>query len=729
MNLYSEMPQELDVETSPVLVAGSNTFQIKADEGATICLSVNKQIIGFGYGTGALQEISITPQIPGTKVKLTITKQNYYRYEHILGTIPAEGPYLLFSSLQVNDEGGNQNHEADYNETFNVNVSFHNVGTEGIDNVTASLSCPNPNVQILQNETFVGSIGSNNILTVNNAFTIQLGEAFEDGEHIRLLLQMGNSEMSFTDSTVIVVNAPVLRYTGMTIAQLDGEPTDRLMRGESALLHFNIENQGHSKSLDLENSISIDYPFLDVEDGRLTVSGIEAGANAQATFRVNVHEEAPISNILDYSFFAQSGHHTMSDTSTVVLGYTTESFEDELLNPLIQWKLGSGSKLWYVTEDSTATDGHCLHSPAIGDGNLSNLQLIINVDSPDKVSFLHKTVMGDGDVLTLKINNVEMGSWSGASDWERSEFDLQTGVNQLKFIFHKDNQTYVTDEYVLLDDFLFPPFAELILHAGEDSTSCPHDPFVPNSYVFHQKDILWSTNGDGEFDDPTLERPTYSFGANDIDNGHVTLTMTATADLNDLQESSQITIDILEDITGIIPTTPEGETLVDLRLNNETNYQTLTDKTCEYIWSLEPEQAGSITANGKEASVAWDKDFRGQASVKVKMMDDCGESELSEALNIEVINSTQVAENQRHAITVYPNPADHQIHIDTDVLTSGPVVIVFINVLGKVAYATEKKVDGNHLHEVIDISGLNSGLYDIQIISDNRIYSTRFVIK
>ena len=46
MNLYSEVPQPLEVEMLPVLVAGSTQYQLKVDEGATICLTANGQIIG-----------------------------------------------------------------------------------------------------------------------------------------------------------------------------------------------------------------------------------------------------------------------------------------------------------------------------------------------------------------------------------------------------------------------------------------------------------------------------------------------------------------------------------------------------------------------------------------------------------------------------------------------------------------------------------------------------------
>ena len=50
-------------------------------------------------------------------MKLTITKQNYFRYEHYIKTISTEEPYVIFNAIEVNDAAGNGNHAPDYNET------------------------------------------------------------------------------------------------------------------------------------------------------------------------------------------------------------------------------------------------------------------------------------------------------------------------------------------------------------------------------------------------------------------------------------------------------------------------------------------------------------------------------------------------------------------------------------------------------------------------------------
>ena len=526
MNLYSEIPQELDVEMLPVLTAGSDQYQIKVDEDATICLTTYGQIIGFGEGTGATQDITITPQVPGTTVKLTITKQNHYRYEHFLNTIPAEGPYLIFDSVQILDEAGNPNQAVNYNETCDLNVSIHNVGSEGIGGITATLSCTHPKVQILQDQATFDIVDSDGITQADNAFTVHFDESFEDKENVRLYLQMDNGSFSFLDSIDMKVNAPVLSCTNVSFNTLDGEPTDRFFKGESTLMTFDITNSGHSRSLDLTGTLAIHASFLDITENTLPLDAIEAGNTAQVTFHVNLHHDAPNGNILNYTLDGQSGIREIHFENNASLGYLTEDFEDEELNPNLQWYLGTGSKKWHVVEDPTATEGHCLHSPTLNSG-IANLQIAVICSIPETFSFNHKIATTGGNELVLAINNQSIADWSGTSDWEQSTFELNQGTNIIKFTYKINSQNGGDDDYVLIDHMLFPPMAELYVFAGDDAVIGFDGTFTPNSCVLHQDEIVWSTSGDGTFNDPSLEQPTYTFGPNDRANRHVTLSLTA----------------------------------------------------------------------------------------------------------------------------------------------------------------------------------------------------------
>ncbi len=63
--------------------------------------------------------------------------------------------------------------------------------------------------------------------------------------------------------------------------------------------------------------------------------------------------------------------------------------------------------------------------------------------------------------------------------------------------------------------------------AGQDQNICENSPVETSPAVNHASSVLWTTSGDGSFDDPTLISSTYYPGAEDLSSGNVTLTITA----------------------------------------------------------------------------------------------------------------------------------------------------------------------------------------------------------
>ncbi len=79
--VYSEMPMQLTVSHAGTLPAGQEFIEVTANEGALIGISFDNELIGVGQGTGQPLVIPIVAQQAGTEVLVTVTLQNYYRYE------------------------------------------------------------------------------------------------------------------------------------------------------------------------------------------------------------------------------------------------------------------------------------------------------------------------------------------------------------------------------------------------------------------------------------------------------------------------------------------------------------------------------------------------------------------------------------------------------------------------------------------------------------------------
>ena len=138
----------------------------------------------------------------------------------------------------------------------------------------------------------------------------------------------------------------------------------------------------------------------------------------------------------------------------------------------------------------------------------------------------------------------------------------------------------------------------------------------------------------------------------------------------------------------------------------------------EFIWSIEPIEAGSITTEMDKAVVVWSDSYKGTATLKVTAANPCGEN--ANSLGINVKNSTDVAEYGIEA-KIYPNPTRGLVTVEAEGLRQ----IEVLNTLGqRVATATGK---GERLH--IDISQLPAGIYFVNVTDGKGRKCVRKVVK
>ncbi len=94
--------------------------------------------------------------------------------------------------------------------------------------------------------------------------------------------------------------------------------------------------------------------------------------------------------------------------------------------------------------------------------------------------------------------------------------------------------TDVSDDMTLTIQYL--PLAD----AGADDVTCENTPYTLSGTAQHQQSVLWTTSGDGSFDDATLLTASYTPGAVDATNGSVDLTLTSFATLPCAGDASDV---------------------------------------------------------------------------------------------------------------------------------------------------------------------------------------------
>jgi len=168
--MYSEVPQTMTVVHDPVLLAGPTFFNVTAESGSWIGLTVDGEIIGVGQGTGTPVSISIEPQVPGSNMIVTVTMPNYYRYEATVPIITTDGAYVIYDSSVVDDGSGNGNGIIEFGESISLGVQIENVGSDTAYGVVAKLRTDDGYVTMTDSTESYGTIADGETHYIAGAF-------------------------------------------------------------------------------------------------------------------------------------------------------------------------------------------------------------------------------------------------------------------------------------------------------------------------------------------------------------------------------------------------------------------------------------------------------------------------------------------------------------------------------------------------------------------------------
>lgn len=725
MNLYSEMPQDIEVEMLPVVAAGTSQYHITAEEGSIICISNENGIIGTAEGTGNAQVIDITPQDIDSEVWLTITKQNHYRYSRRIAVIPTTGPHLIYHNMSINDSQGNNNQSLDYSEDVAIGLALHNVGFDVINDVSVTLKCTSPYIDIIDPTTTFDAIAVGEITDVADAFRIHISDSIPDQTKIRFIIEMTDGNSQFEDSFEVIANAPKLSVTKMYLTDVNHDTTQQMQEGDSTWVHYIIVNEGHSQSPDIQTSLSIMAPFVDIIDGNTLLQSLAPGDSTTASLLTYIDYGSPQGGLLPCILEIQYGAYHDTNEQLIKLGHTIEDFENEDLNPNILWS-NNGPTKW-IREDGTAYEGdYCLRSAEIGDSKKSSFIIGFTSEEPGIFSFYYKISSAPGDIFSVSVNNDEVLHCEGENEWQCFEHNIGAGQYLLKFTYKKDSSGDAGDDCARVDFIQLPPKAELLIFAGDDIESCGDSPITPNSYAYHHTTLSWTTSGDGTFDDNNIVSPTYTPGISDREHGSVTLTLTATDD-KARTSTDNFNITLIQDFNNFILEQPDGPQQVDVHLQQEYSYHinSVAD-ALSYQWTLTPEHCGQIIANENQIRVIWNNTFVGQATLAVSASNQCGVTSPAELI-VNVYNSSAVDDNNDSDYVIYPCPVSDILYVEMPVSNNSTTTITIFSITGE--KVMERQIPLQYESSVIalDLTGLPNSTYVLRIQDSHNCINKKFI--
>lgn len=458
---------EVDYEEELVLSTASTVVTVTSSglpaAGFTCTLMKEGVLLGTSttdaYGTATIViEESVTE--PGM-ASLVVNGRNCLPASFDVQFIPDNGAFVVFSSVVINDETGNNNQMADYGETITLTVTVGNVGLSSCEDLMVTLSTEDGFVNITDDIASFGDIPAGGLVTIENAFTVEVRDSIPDLHLTNFMLHCQSDTVVWQSAFGIDLHAPVLQTGELQVLDTQGNHNNSLDPGETDTLSIAGLNTGHSAAFSTQISLSTVNPFVTLNTGVFTLGELQSQANKPAFFEIVVSQNAPIGEVIELNCEMTDGIYLYETTYYLAVGLVVEDFETGDFSRF-EWQQG-GNLPWTITNNAPFEGTFSARSGEIDDYQKSELLIELEVFTNDEVSFYRKVSSEeDYDYLRFYIDGAKLGEWAGLFNWQQETYTLNAGVHVLKWAYEKDINSIGGEDAAWLDNIVFPANATIL---------------------------------------------------------------------------------------------------------------------------------------------------------------------------------------------------------------------------------------------------------------------------
>jgi hypothetical protein len=234
---------------------------------------------------------------------------------------------------------------------------------------------------------------------------------------------------------------------------------------------------------------------------------------------------------------------------------------------------------------------------------------------------------------------------------------------------------------------------------------------------------------DGEGNTHVIEASPFTLELSPL--ADLTFELVSVTDANDCVNDATGSATIEVEYAPVAPVVPSAPDTVDYAYHSTTVITTQqVENATSYTWNLLPAEAGTISADGTEATITWNTDYLGEATIKVCAGNDCGEGPWSELTAVELISTVGIPEIAGDwGLAIYPNPSTGQLTLELSPYRSTQANIHVTNLVGKQVYSQSIAISGSQYIQTLDLSHLDNGMYILSIESPQLNVYRKLIIR
>lgn len=434
------------------ILIGQTSITVTAAAYSRVALTMAGTIYGTGIvPAGGSLTLPITAFTTTGTASLVITAQNKVTRIESITIAPNSGAYLNVDSVNYGDSNNNV---AEYNESGNLSVTFHNVGSVASNAATATLTCSTSGITITDGSEAVASIAAGGTLLKSNAFSFSVANNIANGLVASFTITTVSGTSSWVYNFTKVIAAPALGFGSITINDASGNNNGRLDPGESATITMPLNNTGGAASPSGTASLSCSTTGITITNGSASYAAIAAAGSASLSFTLSASSSMSVGTVASLVFSTTAGAYTASKTETTAIGLIIEDFETGNFNAY-PWTLGSYP--WVTTNSGAYAGTYCAKSATITHSQSSTMETTRVLTTAGTLSFWYKVSSESGyDYLKFYIDGVVQNSWSGTVDWTQASYTLSAGTRLLKWEYMKDGSVSSGSDCAWVDNIIFP---------------------------------------------------------------------------------------------------------------------------------------------------------------------------------------------------------------------------------------------------------------------------------
>ncbi len=624
-----------------------------------------------------------------------------FNYEDISTKMVRGGAYLTIDGFTVNDD---DNQVIETGENFSIDVNIVNEGTETVNGVNAVVEGVDDYFTITQNSAAIGTVDSEQMVTINDAFSFALANNVPDQHQATFdMVMTDNANETWISKLNLIANAPVLDTTRVWIIANAPGDNNILDVGQNEGLRIPVLNKGHAMANDVTTTLVSLNNHVFVETAELSLGDIAVNEQGYATYQISISGNANIGEIADFELTITTGEYTFVKTFGLPIGLITEYFESVFI-PL-DWNFG-GDANWITTSDEFHDGSSSAQSGDISDNQTTSMYIYGNVVSQSNISFYYKVSSElNYDKLIFYIDDVEKGAWSGEIDWTLAEYSVEPGAHTFEWKYIKNESQSSGADKAWVDGITFPAMTVsgdylIVDLVASDNPVCPGTDFNLSVNV---------SGGSGHY--------TYLWSpASAVDNP------TGQSTMANIDETTNFKVQVTDgttntmeySITVSVSSKPAQPEIQMSALNT-----LMATEAAEYQWHMDAEP---IEGANEQAFVI---PASGLYTVIVRNEDGCWSNPAQPFYATIGVNDIEA-----DYANIYPNPFSHKATIEYVLTMASDLRITIVNGLGKEIKVLENssmKNAGIHTYD-INANDLEEGVYFVVFQQNNTQLAKKLVL-